>query len=104
MCSATCPRERISTRISCACNPFLEQETSYYPTASQLVAVARAQCPPTANKTLVVLGGNSVFNGSGQKRNELWSRALQEQLGDHYQVVNFSAPGGGCGRQWRRDL
>jgi hypothetical protein len=76
-------------------HPFLEQETSYYPTASQLVAVARAQCPPAAGKTLVVLGGNSVFNGSGQKHDELWSRVLQDELGDHYSVVNFSAPGAG---------
>lgn len=76
-------------------HPFLEQETSYYPTASQLVAVARAQCPPSAGKKLVILGGNSVFNGSGQKHGELWSRALQEELGDRYQVVNFSAPGAG---------
>ena len=77
-------------------HPFLEQETSYYPTASQLVAVAHGQCPPASHKTLVVLGGNSVFNGSGQKRDELWSRALQEDLGDHYHVVNFSAPGAGA--------
>lgn len=76
-------------------HPFLEQETSYFPTASQLVAVARAQCPPSCGKTLVILGGNSVFNGSGQKHDELWSRVLQEELGDHYHVVNFSAPGAG---------
>lgn len=76
-------------------HPFLEQETSYYPTASQLVAVARAQCPATSDKTLVILGGNSVFNGSGQKHTELWSRVLQDELGDRYHVVNFSAPGAG---------
>lgn len=76
-------------------HPFLEQETSYYPTASQLVAVARAQCPPASGKTLVILGGNSVFNGSGQKHDQLWSRVLQEELGDRYCVVNFSAPGAG---------
>ena len=77
-------------------HPFLEQETSYYPTASQLAAVARGQCPPATHKTLVILGGNSVFNGSGQKRDELWSRALQSELGDSFQVVNFSAPGAGA--------
>ncbi len=76
-------------------HPFLEQETSYYPTSSQLAAVARAQCPPSSPKTLVVLGGNSVFNGSGQTTDELWSRVLQQELGDAYHVVNFSAPGAG---------
>ena len=76
-------------------HPFLEQETSYYPTSSQLAAIARAQCPPTSSKTLVILGGNSVFNGSGQKTDELWSRVLQEELGSAYHVVNFAAPGAG---------
>lgn len=76
-------------------HPFLEQETSYYPTSSQLAAIARAQCPPTSSKTLVILGGNSVFNGSGQTTDELWSRVLQDELGDAYHVVNFSAPGAG---------
>lgn len=76
-------------------HPFLEHETSYYPTASQLAATARAQCPPMANKTLVIVGGNSVFNGAGQRASELWSRALQDELGDGYHVINFSAPGAG---------
>lgn len=76
-------------------HPYLEQETSYYPTASQLVTIARNQCPPSSGKTLVIIGGNSVLNGSGQKHDELWSRVLQEELGDSYRVVNFSAPGAG---------
>jgi hypothetical protein len=76
-------------------NPYLEQETSYYPTASQFAATARAQCPPGSNKTLVVIGGNSIFNGSGQKGPALWSRVLQGELGDGYHVINFSAPGAG---------
>jgi hypothetical protein len=76
-------------------HPFLEHETLYYPTASQLAATARAQCPPAAHKTLVVIGGNSVFNGAGQRTSELWSSALQDQLGENYHVINFSAPGAG---------
>ncbi|MDR3400925.1 MAG: hypothetical protein P4L99_00375 [Chthoniobacter sp.] len=76
-------------------HPYLEQETSYYPTVSQLIAVAHAQCPPSSDKILVVIGGNSVFNGSGQKHDELWSRVLQADLGEHYHVLNFSAPGAG---------
>lgn len=76
-------------------NPYLEQETSYYPTASQLVVTARKQCPPDSQKTLVVIGGNSIFNGSGQKGPQLWSRVLQEELGEGYHVVNLSAPGAG---------
>ncbi len=76
-------------------HPYLEPETAYYPTASQLVATVKAQCPPGAKKTLVVIGGNSVFNGSGQKGPELWSRVLQGELGEGYHVVNLSAPGAG---------
>jgi lysophospholipase L1-like esterase len=76
-------------------HPYLEQETAYYPTASELVAVAHAQCPASSDKVLVVIGGNSVFNGSGQKHGELWSTVLQSDLGPHYHVVNFSAPGAG---------
>ena len=76
-------------------HPNIEIETSYYPTASQLLTIARAQCSPTANKILVLIGGNSVFNGSGQRRDELWSRVLQTELGNQYQVVNFAAPGAG---------
>jgi hypothetical protein len=76
-------------------HPFLEQETSFYPTASQLLAVVHAQCPPSSGKILVILGGNSVFNGYGQRHDELWSISLQAELGDHYHVVNLSAPGAG---------
>jgi len=76
-------------------HPFLEQETSYFPTSSQLAATTRLQCPPDAGKILVILGGNSVFNGSGQKTPELWSRVLQNDLGAGYHVINFSAPGAG---------
>lgn len=76
-------------------HPYLEQETSYYPTASQLLAIARNQCPPSSDKTLVIIGGNSVLNGSGQRHDELWSVVLQEELGDGYKIVNFSAPGAG---------
>ncbi|HEY3902226.1 MAG TPA: hypothetical protein VGM54_26670 [Chthoniobacter sp.] len=76
-------------------NPYLEQETSFYPTASQLIALVRAQCPPSSDKTLVIIGGNSVFNGSGQKRDDIWSEVLQRELGDSYKVVNLSAPGAG---------
>jgi hypothetical protein len=76
-------------------NPYLEQETSYYPTASQLMAIVRSQCPLTAEKTPVIIGGNSVFNGSGQNRDQLWSELLQRELGDDYRVVNLSAPGAG---------
>jgi len=76
-------------------HPFLEQETSYFPTSSQLAATTRLQCPPGAGKILVILGGNSVFNGSGQKTPELWSRVLQNDLGAGYHVINFSAPGAG---------
>jgi hypothetical protein len=67
---------------------FTSATTSFFPTASQLRAIVRAQCAP--DRTLVVVAGNSVFNGPGQSPDRLWSRRLQEELGEEYCVVNFA--------------
>jgi hypothetical protein len=71
----------------------IQPQTQYYPTASQLVRTTLDLAP--RNKILVLIGGNSVFRGTAQNRNELWTRYLQEDLGDDYSVVNLAIDQGG---------
>jgi hypothetical protein len=56
------------------------------------VAIA---CSQTSNdQILVVIGGDSVFNGCGQPEQKLWTKRLQTILGPRYAVVNFAFRGG----------
>jgi hypothetical protein len=41
----------------------------------------------------VIVGGNSILHGTGQRAAEVWTRHLQEQLGDDYRVVNLGVRG-----------
>jgi hypothetical protein len=70
---------------------LITPESLHYPTASQVLALARAQLPP--DRVAVVVGGNSVLNGCGQRPERLWSRALQAALGDDYRVLNLAVRG-----------
>jgi hypothetical protein len=67
---------------------FVGAETNFFPTASQLRAIARAHCP--RDRTLVVVAGNSILNGFGQTPGGIWSRHLQDELGGEYCVVNLA--------------
>jgi hypothetical protein len=67
--------------------------TLYYPTVSQMVAMVNLQSTP--NQTVVIVGGNSIFNGVGQRASEIWTDKLREQLGHDYAVFNFAS----CGSQ-----
>src|SRR5437868_13109561 len=51
---------------------FIGSETLYYPTASEVRAIARSRL--TADKIAVVVGGNSVLYGSGQRAEEVWTQ------------------------------
>lgn len=64
----------------------------YYPTALQVRALARRELP--REKIAVIVGGSSVMEGIGQPEEELWTRRLQERLGDDYRVLNLAMPGG----------
>lgn len=74
-------------------HPSISLETQYQPTIAEMLAIVRARCRP--EQVLVVVGGNSVFQGVGQPVEKLWSRRLQELLGDRYAVVNLAFRGGG---------
>src|SRR5258708_4618015 len=60
----------------------------YYPSPYQLINTASRLYTP--GSTFVIVGGNSIFRGTGQNVPELWSKALQSELGSGYTVVNFS--------------
>src|SRR5437867_942014 len=54
---------------------LLSPETNYYPTASQVRALARSRLQ--RDKIAVVVGGDSVLQGTGQNITGLWTRKLQ---------------------------
>src|SRR5262249_46059267 len=70
---------------------FMSIQTLHYPTASQVCALGRDGLPP--DQVLVVLGGNSILYGTGQRIEEVWSRRLQEELGERFSVLNLAQPG-----------
>jgi hypothetical protein len=65
--------------------------THFYPTASQVRALALERLDP--GKIAVVVGGNSILNGIGQAESELWTRELQARLGGGYSVLNLGSWG-----------
>lgn len=67
---------------------FVGSESKFFPSMSQLRAVVRAQCP--TDRVLVLVGGNSIFNGYGQPPGGIWTAYLQRDLGDDYCVVNLA--------------
>ncbi len=70
---------------------FLTPQTHFYPTACQVRALARSRLQ--RDKIAVVIGGSSILQGSWQPPDQLWTRRLQELLGDRYDVVNFGLCG-----------
>jgi hypothetical protein len=74
---------------------FIEPESLYYPTASQLREIVKSKLHHHKNgKIAVIVGGSSVFNGVGQSVDHLWTAKLQKLLGTEYVVVNLAFRGG----------
>jgi hypothetical protein len=71
---------------------FVAPQTLFYPTARQIRGLGKARLDP--GKVVVVVGSNSVLYGVGQSPGGVWTRRLQEELGDAYQVVNLALPSG----------
>ena len=42
----------------------------------------------------MIVGGNSILHGYGQNADQIWTRHLQELLGDRYCVLNLAMRGG----------
>jgi hypothetical protein len=60
----------------------------YYPTTSEVCALAHQRLDPA--KYSVVVGGSSILQGGNQNLSALWTRRLQQRLGDQYQVLNLA--------------
>ncbi len=69
----------------------ISPETHFYPSFSQVLNLARQQVQP--GKIMVVVGGNSVLHGFGQRESHVWTRHLQELLGEQYVVLNLAIRG-----------
>lgn len=67
---------------------WVSPESKYYPTIDEMAAIVRHRARP--DQILVIVGGNSVMRGVGQPPDHLWSKRLQEHLGDGYCVINFA--------------
>lgn len=67
-------------------------DAHFYPTFSQTLNLARAHVQP--GKTLVLVGGNSILQGVGQRAEFIWTKALARELGDRYTVLNLAMRGG----------
>jgi hypothetical protein len=72
---------------------LIAAEGLFYPTARQVRALGRDLLPP--DKVAVVVGGNSIMHGHGQRSEGLWTKALQAELGDGYRVLNLAVPSAG---------
>jgi hypothetical protein len=73
--------------------PPTSPETNYYPTLDELTGIVRGECRP--GQILVIVGGNSILQGVWQPSAEVWSKHLQDLLGDRYKVINFAFRGAG---------
>lgn len=69
-------------------HPQIAPDSHYRPPFEQVLNLARQRATP--GKVLVVIGGNSVMHGVGQRAEHIWSRHLQERLGDRYAVLNLA--------------
>ena len=63
-------------------------ERGIYPTIDNLAAFVHGMADPV--KILILVAGSSIGLGIGQPEEDLWSRKLQEDLGEGFSVVNVS--------------
>jgi len=69
----------------------IHSETNYFPTIRQMMQIIDAG---DTSKIVVVVGGTSVFYGTGQHDSLMWTRQLQQNLGPRFRVLNFAQRGG----------
>lgn len=66
-------------------------DSHFYPPFSQVLNLARSRVHP--DKVLVVVGGNSILHGAGQRESQIWTNHLQALLGEDYVVLNLALRG-----------
>ncbi|MFN8551876.1 MAG: hypothetical protein U0103_10335 [Candidatus Obscuribacterales bacterium] len=71
--------------------PGISPSYNFFPTISEMKAIVYSRL--RKDQVLVIVGGNSVFNGVGQPKDKIWTERLQNILGDKYCVVNFAFRG-----------
>lgn len=69
----------------------ISPSSNFYPTISEMKAIVHSRLKK--NQVLVIVGGNSIFNGVGQPREKIWTDRLQKILGNDYCVINFALRG-----------
>ena len=72
----------------------ISPEANYYPTLEEMCGIVRARCRP--DQVLVIVGGNSIFQGVGQPADRMWTVELQRLLGERFVVINFAFRGALC--------
>lgn len=72
---------------------FINPNGGFYLTYSQMLAQARQALKEHPDRPLVIIGGDSVFYGEGQSSENVWTKYLQQELGDKYTVINLALPG-----------
>jgi hypothetical protein len=73
-------------------HPLASPESLYLPTVDEMRGIVRARY--REGQVLVLIGGNSILYGVGQPVEKLWTKRLQEELGDRFCVINFAFRGG----------
>jgi lysophospholipase L1-like esterase len=71
--------------------PLISPEGYFYPSLDNLTELVSHVA--SKQKILVLVGGNSVLLGVGQKKEQLWTKELQDLLGSDFAVVNLAFRG-----------
>jgi hypothetical protein len=71
--------------------PLISPEGYFYPSLNNLTELVNHVA--SKRKILVLVGGNSVLLGVGQKKEQLWTKELQRVLGPEFAVVNLAFRG-----------
>jgi hypothetical protein len=71
--------------------PLIAPEGYFYPSLDNLTELVGHVA--SRRKILVLVGGNSILLGVGQKRDQLWTKELQRILGPDFTVVNLAFRG-----------
>jgi hypothetical protein len=70
----------------------LHVESGFHFTGRQVRRLTEAAAAQA--EVVIVIGGTSVFAGTGHESGELWSLGLQAALGPRYRVINFAQMAG----------
>lgn len=70
----------------------ISPEAHYYPTYAQTLNIARQHVRP--GKVLVIIAGDSVLHGVGQRASNVWTLHLQRLLGEDHVVLNLAVRAG----------